>query len=159
MHIETITLERVFDVQRRKASRYAAQRTDFSFQSNGVRRFAVQAPGWPSIEAGATLTVVLGQTGRWKTLGGWINHATGEVVLPETGRSISGALQSFVLAMLAVAGCVRAGTPLGRAALGGAAALLVLLSVRLVAQWRRKRALSKAILGLAAKGEGGREDG
>ena len=58
MQIETITFDRVFDVQRRLTSRWAPQRTDFSFESGGKRRFAVQVPGWPRIEVGDTITAV-----------------------------------------------------------------------------------------------------
>jgi hypothetical protein len=146
MHTETITIERVFDVQRRRASRYAPRRTDFSFEANGVKRYAVQVPGWPSLDAGSRLTVVLGSAGNWQSLAGWMNHSTGEVVLPEFRRSLSRAWQSLLVSVLTGAAYTGATTSVGRVAAAAMSAFLLLVALNHFVEYRRKKALANAIL-------------
>ena len=86
LYFETVTLERVFDVHRWRAIRYAPAMTNFSFECAGKRRFSVPVLGWPSIEPGTRLTAALRKAGNWQTLVGWVNHSNGEIVLPDTTR-------------------------------------------------------------------------
>ncbi len=145
MHIERITFDRVFDIQRRAATRYAPQRTDFSFESGGKKRYAVQVPGWPRIEAGDTITAVLGNEGNWQTLAGWKNHANGEVVLPLVGRSIAGIWQAAFIGILFLISFTTAENPAGRAAAGCASAFGFAMVVVLLLQLRRKKVQALAI--------------
>jgi hypothetical protein len=145
MHTERITFDRVFDVQRRGATRYAPQRTDFSFEASGNNRYSVQVSGWPRIEAGDTVTAVLGHEGNWQTLAGWKNHANGEVVAPLIGRSIAGAWQGLFVGTLFLISFTTAETPTGRVAAGCVSAFAFAMAVVLLLQWRRKKLQAEAI--------------
>jgi len=138
MHIERVTFDRVFDIQRRAASRYAPQRTDFSFESGGKTRYAIQVPGWPRVQAGDTITAVLAREGNWRTLAGWKNHANGELVLPDVGRSISGIWQGAFVGALFLIASNTSETPSGRVLAGCASAIGFSVAVLLAGQWRRK---------------------
>ena len=83
MQVITLTLERVFDIQRREATRFIPRHTHFSFESEGRPHYAVQAPGWPSIEVGHTLTVLLDTPDNWQTLVGWKNITTNELAFSD----------------------------------------------------------------------------
>ncbi|RLJ38896.1 hypothetical protein [Acidovorax sp. 106] len=83
MQVITLTLERVFDIQRREATRFIPKHTHFSFESEGRLRYTVQVPGWPSIEAGHTLTALLEKPDNWQTLVGWKNSNTNELAFPD----------------------------------------------------------------------------
>jgi len=145
MHTERVTFDRVFDIQRRAATRYAPQRTDFSFESGGKKRYAVQVPGWPRIEAGDTVTAVLGSEGNWQTLAGWKNHANGEVVLPVVGRSLAGVWQGAFIGILFLISFATAETATGRVAAGCASAIGFAMVAVLLLQWRRKKMQAVAI--------------
>ena len=145
MHIETITMDRVFDIQRRDTSPTAYSRTDFSFESDGRKHYAVQVPGWPRIEAGDRLTVVLGKAGDWQTLAGWKNHSTGEVLLPDMGRTVLKIVHGAFLTLMGVILFSTSSTPAGRIASGGLAAFSFVSALFLVSQWWRKRAQARAI--------------
>lgn len=149
MHIEKVTFDRVFDIQRHAASRYSPQRTDFSFESGGRKHYAVQVPGWPRIAAGDSVTAVLGTRGNWQTLAGWKNQANGEVVLPEVGRSVAGIWQGALIGTLFLLSFNAAETPAGRVAAGCVCAVGYGTAVFLLLQWRRKKLQVKAIQQLA----------
>lgn len=91
MHVERLTLERVFDVQRLAQGDEEGPHTLFSFEANGVRHFALKVPGHPVIEPGHRLSFVLATPGNWQTLAGWHNHTTGDQVLPDSDLSLVGA--------------------------------------------------------------------
>jgi hypothetical protein len=97
MHIETLSLTRVFDVQRIPSSRYIPRHTLFSFESNGQKHYSVQLPGWPSLEVGHNLAFVLEAEGNWQKVLGAKNLSTGEVTKPDILRSVS---QAFIGAVL-----------------------------------------------------------
>lgn len=85
----TVTLDKVFDVVRYKGFGGKVRTppfTNFSFESAGKRHFAVPVLGWPSLDPGARITVALKKPGNWQTLVSWINHDTGEIIVPDTGR-------------------------------------------------------------------------
>ena len=145
MHIETITLDQVFDVQRKEASRNSPRRTDFSFESNGARHYAVSVPGWPGIEPGSSLTVVLRKAGNWQTLAGWKNHSNGEVVLPDAKRSLYGAGQGLFLTVLGCFFFSMSTTVTGRILSACMLVFCLLMAVEDVLQWRRKRAQALVI--------------
>ena len=145
MHVETVTLDRVFDVQRRNASKYAPKRTDFSFESAGTRHFAVQVPGWPGLAQGDRLTAVLQEPGNWQTLAGWKNHTTGELVLPDTRRSLWGVFRALAGGLVGYGLFAGATTPAGRTASAMFAVLCGILGSVLVEQWLRERAQSRFI--------------
>lgn len=145
MHIESITFDRVFDIQRLAASRYASQHTDFSFESRGRKHYAVQVPGWPRIAAGDRVMAVLGSEGNWQTLAGWKNHSNGEVVLPDVGRSASGIWQGALVGTLFLTSFNAADTPAGRVATGCVSAIGFVMAAVLFQQWRRQKLQAKAI--------------
>jgi hypothetical protein len=82
----TVTMERVFDVVRRRGrhGRY----TEFSFVRAGVTHYAVRAPGWPVVESGMTVSVLLARQDDWRAIVGWVHHSSGELAAPEVGRWI-----------------------------------------------------------------------
>lgn len=145
MHIQTVIFEQVFDIQRRRASRYAPERTDFSFESNGKKHYAVQVPGSPRISAGDTVIAVLGREGNWQTLAGWKNKTNGEVVLPEMRRPISGIVQAAFVGALSLVYFTSASTPVGRGASGFMVFICGSTGLSLVFQWLRKRKQALAI--------------
>lgn len=106
MQVETLTLERVFDVQRLALGDEEGPHTVFSFEAEGVRRFALKIPGHPAIEPGHRISFVLAKPGHWQTLAGWHNHTTGEQVLPASELSLVGAAL-FGLASVAAAVALR----------------------------------------------------
>lgn len=145
MHIETVAFDRVFDIQRRAATRYKPQYTDFSFESGGKNRYAVQVPGWPRIEAGDTVTAVLEKEGNWQTLAGWKNYANGEIVLPAVGPCIAGIWRGAFFGTMFLISFTNAETPTGRVASGCASAIGFAIVVGLLLQWRRKKMQAVAI--------------
>lgn len=149
MHIETVKLDQVFDIQRRAATRFSKQHTYFSFECEGVKRYAIQVPGWPRIEQGDALTVVLRQTGNWQTLVGWKNHATGELVHPQPHRSLLGSIEGTVITILMTALFLEASTATGKVAAGLVATMLLLLTLNLLKQYFEQRRIASAIQQLA----------
>lgn len=140
MHLETVTLERVFDLHYREGSRYAPKRTDFSFEAGGKRRFAVQATGWPDLAAGHTITAALAKPGNWQTLIGFKNHTTGKLVLPDTDRALNGLGLSAGLALI---GCFQwsiALSPTARNFAIGLIAVAGFLTAHALLRWRRLKA-------------------
>jgi hypothetical protein len=96
MHLVTLTPTRLFDVHRVPSSRFGSQHTLFGFESAGLKKPYVRVSGWPRLEVGDTLVVLLSQEGNWQSLLGWKNKTTGE----EVGPSVAGAIWWFVLALL-----------------------------------------------------------
>lgn len=129
MHIETVTLERVFDLQRLPASRYAPQRTLFSFESNGQKHYAVQVNGWPQLRPGQRVTFALKKSDNWQTVCGFKNHSTGDLSISKLSRIIQGILQSLFLSLIMSLIFTNSTSTLGRSA----AAAGVLVSIVFVA--------------------------
>ncbi|MGM9481883.1 hypothetical protein ACS5PN_11925 [Roseateles sp. NT4] len=85
MQVLTLTLERVFDIQRYESARHRPRTTHFSFEAGGRKHYGVRVAGWPRVQAGDNLTAVLRSADNWQTLAGWKNLSTGERVVPATG--------------------------------------------------------------------------
>lgn len=104
MYVETVTLDSIFDVQRRKATRNCAKRTQLSFQAHGIRHYSVVVPGWPEFSRGHLIAFVLRQQGNWQTVEVCKNLTTGELAAPSStlaiSNSIMGACISPIFAML-----------------------------------------------------------
>lgn len=80
MQLQTVHLQRVFDVQ--PGTPNSTDPTNFSVEtSDGKRHLALQLPGLPRLQAGDMVTAVLQDADDWQTLLGWRNHATGEIVV------------------------------------------------------------------------------
>jgi hypothetical protein len=148
MALVPVTLDRVFDLHRRSASRYAPQRTDFSFECAGKKHYAVEAPGWPRISEGDTWTAVLTEDGNWQTLVGWKNHTTDDAVVPDIKRTISGVVQGAFLIPYGCFLAIDAATTLGCASAICFTVFLALFELSLVLQWRRKKSQARAIRSL-----------
>ncbi len=82
-----VTFDQVLHVHRNRENRFHPKHSVFSFMSAGDYVPYVSVPGWPSIEPGTTVTAFLRQPGNWKSLVGWVNHASGEVAAPNFKRS------------------------------------------------------------------------
>jgi hypothetical protein len=102
MQLESITFDRVFDIQRWQSSRWGPI-TAFSFSAAERTVHGVVVAGWPVIQPGMTVTGVLRRGGDWQTVLGWIDHRTGELAVPpHRGPLAAGTVLSIL--------CVLAGT-------------------------------------------------
>ena len=82
MPVKSITFEQVLYAKKlmtAKASKY----TEFGFVSDSVAHKGITVNGWPSITPGQTVTVALRKLNDFRTLVGWIDNSTGEVVEPD----------------------------------------------------------------------------
>ncbi|HLO94258.1 MAG TPA: hypothetical protein VK195_08070, partial [Burkholderiaceae bacterium] len=111
LHVETLTLERVFDVQRPSLAGGRQLTSDFSFEAQGRTMYGVNAPGMPSLKAGDRVSFVLREAGNWQTLVGWHNHSTGEQVLPKVRTFGSVLFEAGVLVAIGWAGYASAERP------------------------------------------------
>jgi len=87
MYEVTVTITRLFDVHRVPASRFSAKHTLFGFESLNLKKPFVRVLGWPRLEVGDTLIVLLAQQGNWQSLRGWKNLTNGEKVGPSVAIS------------------------------------------------------------------------
>lgn len=139
MQLHTLTIDRVFDLQRLEATRHRPRSTLFSFEAAGRARYSVSLPGWPRVAAGDTVQAVLTRAANWQTLAGWKNLSTGETVVPSAGsiwQSIHIVWVTALLYLLTGSATTAAGRPLMfglRIAFG-----LALLAV-LGGEWRAYR--------------------
>lgn len=100
MHTVTLQMTEVFD--RVPTGKWGTS-TLFSFKTADKRILGVTVPGHPRIEPGMTITAVLQKPDNWQTLWGWVDHDTGEVVMP-TSMSITAVLSIliFLLAFIVI---------------------------------------------------------
>ncbi|MGK5026180.1 hypothetical protein [Janthinobacterium sp. RB2R34] len=98
MHPATVTIDRVFSVER--LSGRGRKTTNFGFASGASRHYSLWLPGWPAIEAGMEVTAILEKEGDWSTLRGWVDHGSGEVVAPSRGQLLFQLVASFVMCSL-----------------------------------------------------------
>ena len=68
MHVETLTLERVFDVQRPAIGRSRDTSSDFSLEAQGRKVDGLNAPGMPTLQAGDRVSFVLREPGNFQSL-------------------------------------------------------------------------------------------
>ena len=87
MHRVTVTFDLVFDLRRVPGSRLQGRRSLFSFTADGQTHRELQMQGWPRLQVGDTITALLRRKHDWRTLVGWVNHDTGEVVAPSPART------------------------------------------------------------------------
>lgn len=97
----TATFDRVFDVQRQVRDIFGSKFTTFGFELQGERFFDLSVPGWPSLHDGITVTALLRETGNWKTLIGWVEHGSGEVVRRHAWQYFLWAARSLIVAAVA----------------------------------------------------------
>jgi len=71
-------------VHRNQASRTTPKHTVFSFMSNYNYVAYVTVPGHPRLEPGMMVMASLREPGDWKTLVGWQDLDTGELVKPDS---------------------------------------------------------------------------
>lgn len=144
MQIQTLTLERVFDIQRYESSRFNPRSTNFSFEAAGRKRYGVRLPGWPRLEAGDTVTAVLASTDNWQTLAGWKNLSTGEMVVPNNG-SIGRLLHIVWVSVVIYLATSGATSPAGQQVAMALRVVLGLVFVSLLAgtwrAWRCRRVI------------------
>lgn len=81
MHVATVFLDRVFDVQPDQFYGDLA-RTRFSFESDGQCHLSVLVYGQPQLAAGQTITGILAEPGNWQTLMGLRVHESGQICMP-----------------------------------------------------------------------------
>lgn len=99
MQFVTLTFTRIFDVQKKSASRYTQQLIEFSFDSNITQQFGVSVPGWPEFEVGDTVTCALKEANNWQTLQGWINHRTNEIVTVNVSGLVASTLTATIVSI------------------------------------------------------------
>ncbi len=140
LHIETLTLERVFDVQRPSLAGGRQLTSDFSFEAQGRTMYGVNVPGMPSLKAGDRVSFVLREAGNWQTLAGWHNHSTGEQALPQVPR-LGGVFNGGVLTAIGWAAYASAERPGTRILSATLLAFCVLSAVHLLqVAWRGRQA-------------------
>lgn len=146
---ETVVFDRIFDVQRREGRRSHQRCTDFSFQQGARKVYGVTVQGWPLLEAGHRVTVVLGEPGNWQRLLGWKNHNTGEHILHSAPPVWDAPLRFALFTWLAYALYANAETPTGRHWALAAAAVLMIVSTAMllddIRDRRRARAVRRAL--------------
>lgn len=99
MPLTTVRFDRVFDIVVSTKDRKPV--TFFSFESNGIRQFAVPAPGKPNLRTGTVVTAYLGDEDNWQTLVGWKDHTTGELIIESAvPESFAAIVVSILLASL-----------------------------------------------------------
>ena len=101
MEFVTVRFDRVFEVSRAAGLRGPAC-SEFSFQAANMKQYAVRVPGSPGIEAGMTVTALLGKPGDWHSLCGWKNWTTGELALPSLLHTGLTTLASTAICALSV---------------------------------------------------------
>ena len=89
MYEVTITITRLFDIHRRPAARFNSKHTVFGFETNEFKKPFVRVDGWPRLEVGDTLVVLLAKKDDWQSIYGWKNKATGQVCAASLSRSAS----------------------------------------------------------------------
>ena len=161
MHQVTVTFDLVFDLRRVPGSNLRGRRSLFSFTAGELTERELQMQGWPRLQVGDTITALLRRKNDWRTLVGWVNHETGEVVAPSPLRTLRrsvllafgvGLLVAVIYGMLTV-GTLTPVLPgwswLLWAGYGGF--LLVLIAAVLLRQWshwRIERELATLLLEL-----------
>jgi hypothetical protein len=95
-----VNLTRIFDVQRVPNTRFTAKHTRFGFEAEGLTKYFVRVPGWPRIEVGDKLIVLLRRHSDWQSVAGWRNLTTGELIHEDVSRL---AVNFFVGAIAAIA--------------------------------------------------------
>lgn len=146
MHIQRLTFERVLSVVRHEG--LARTRTDFGFETAGLKVFSAQVGGLPDIPVGVPLAVATPEPAAWRDMLGWANLMTGEVAVAAPGMgSLTFELVGIVLA-ISITAVTALDTTLGagRWALViamGAAIVLMAHGVHGGLRRRRARALLK----------------
>lgn len=100
MHVEPVTFTRVFDVTRGSA-KHVPNWTTFGFEFPGKKIFGARVNGHPQVPEGKPLLVVMKRPGDWKTILGWAEVATGQLVIQD-GRKDAIFHGLFVAACLAI---------------------------------------------------------
>lgn len=85
MHLQTVIFQRVFGVRRYLLKH--GRMTEFGFVADGQTHFEARVYGWPEFEAGDKVTAIMRVPGKWTSMQGWLNHASGEVVYPNYRRT------------------------------------------------------------------------
>ncbi|MEO3711260.1 hypothetical protein [Roseateles flavus] len=154
MHVETLTLERVFDVQRPTIGRSRDTTSDFSFEAQGRKVYGLNAPGTPSLKAGDRVSFVLRESGNFQSLVGWHNHTTGEDVLPRHRSLGRGLFHAGVILVFGWMMFSTAEQPGVRLMTGGLLALFVLIAISTVQNaWQGQQA-ARVIRSLRESAEG-----
>lgn len=153
MPLVTLRLDRVFDLQRHRGSSFRAQHTTFCIESGGSERLGLRIEGWPAIREGTTITALLREPHDWRTLAGWIEHDSGEIVL----RGVAGPVLQAAASIAAVGWClwflavdgVGAASETRRVAIGIAVLMSINAAMACRSLWRIRadRALLRASLG------------
>lgn len=83
MHTKTVVFDEIFHVHRLRALKGSPDHTLFSFMSEFEYTPYVSVPGWPRLEAGMEVIALFREPGNWKTLVGWRDKETGELIGPD----------------------------------------------------------------------------
>lgn len=142
----TLTIHRVFDLQRYPAGRTQRQHTRFSFSSDSGTHHDVSIYGWPEIEPGMTVTAILDDPLNWQTLVAWVNHGTLEIAVPDLkltkGITMSAAVSALIF-FLVLFGIGRGLSDLLRIVGFVVLGLFVSLSAYGLMQWHKQKQLLK----------------
>jgi hypothetical protein len=84
MKIITARFDEIEHVHRIEANGALPRHTIFSFVQDLKYTPYVTVPGFPRLEAGMRVTAVLREEGNWKSLVGWHDLDTGDVVVPSS---------------------------------------------------------------------------
>ena len=78
-----VTFDELLHIHRNPASRSTPKHTVFSFMSSFKYTPYVTVPGFPRLEPGMRVAAAFRDPGNWKTLVGWRDLDTGDLVAPE----------------------------------------------------------------------------
>lgn len=78
-----VTFDELLHVHRNAATQSMPKHTVFSFISNFQYTPYVSVPGFPRLEPGMQVAVMLREENNWQTLMGWRDMNTGDLVAPD----------------------------------------------------------------------------
>ena len=140
MHLVTLRMDRVFDVQPDAFSGNIS-RTLFGFESGGRRYFSVLADGEPKLQSGQTITAVLKRPGDWQTVLGIRIHETGEIFAPRASSYIGLLLLTVFASIIAYMELVYLQPGALAPVLAGSALVGIFFACRMMACTAVRRAL------------------
>ena len=90
MQSVTVTFDEILHVRRVRANRSTPAYTVFSFMSQYKYTPYVTVPGMPRLEPGMKVKALLREANDWKSLIGWLDLETGNLVAPNPNRYFFG---------------------------------------------------------------------
>lgn len=139
MHVEVVTFDRVFDIQRRFKRSKTDSFTVFSFEYQGRKHYHIRIERCPELTQGHRVAFALRQPGEWQKVYAFKNLTTGELASRKPKKIIANMVKPAVLLVPLIHFFDTATSELGRFFLGLGVVFLVSVFVSLARQFRRIR--------------------